>query len=229
MTKKILIGLAPLLAVAAFAVMPAFAQAQTRAYGTCETGEPQEFPPCPEGEKKFTAFTTTVKVRDEKAIGSGNFILTDTVTGAKVECETFKSFGTDKNVGGVGMSEDTLIFDHCFTLFEGKKCKVNTAGAGAGVIAGVVTDEVLAGGVTVKIKIKSGFKLVFSGPPPVGCLPTGTVIGTVTGTATGAQAAGGNVLVFAAAPGLLLGTDASTITGSSETYTEGTDKPVVIN
>jgi hypothetical protein len=227
MTKKILIGLAPLLAVAAFAVMPAFAQAQTRAYGTCETGEPQEFPPCPEGEKKFTAFTTTVKVRDEKAIGSGNFILTDTVTGAKVECETFKSFGTDKNVGGVGMSEDTLIFDHCF-LAGTTKCKVNTAGAGAGVIVGVVTDEVLAGGVTVKIKIKSGFTLVFSGVP-AGCPASGTVIGTVTGTATGAQAAGSNVLVFTAAPGLLLGKDASTITGSSETYTEGTDKPVVIN
>jgi len=228
MTKKILIGLAPLLAVAAFAVMPAFAQAQTRAYGTCETGEPQEFPPCPEGERNFAAFTTTVKVRDEKAIGSGNFILTDTVTGAKVECETFKSFGTDKNVGGVGMSEDTLIFDHCFTLVGTTKCKVNTAGAGAGVIVGVVTDEVLAGGVTVKIKIKSGFALVFSGVP-AGCPASGTVIGTVTGTATGAQAAGSNVLVFTAATGLLLKGDASTITGSSETYTEGTDKPVVIN
>ena len=231
MIKKLLLSIAPVLVLASFAVMPAFAQAQTTAYGTCETGEPQEFPPCPEGEKKFKAFTTTpVKVVDQKAIGNGNFILTDKVTGGKIECEGLISTGTDKNTAGVGESAETLSFHHCFTIFEGKRCRVSTVGAGGSSIVGTVTDKVLAGGLTVQITVTGGFALVFSGPPPTGCLPFGTKIGTVTGKATGAQAAGSNVLEFTKTKGLKLNlTDETEFTGSVETYTEGTDKPVVIN
>jgi hypothetical protein len=226
MTKKILIGLAPLLAVAAFAVMPAMASATT-AYGTCEVGQPETSPPCPEGEKNFTAFTTTVKVLDQKALGNGNFILKDEKTGAVIECEGLISNGTDKNTAGVGESAETLSFHHCFTIVEGKRCKMSTVGDGAGSIVGTVTDKVITE-TTVTVTVTGGFALVFSGPPPTGCPKTGTVIGTVTGSATGTQAKGSNVLEFSKTKGFKLGTDGTEFTGSVETYTEA-GRPVVIN
>lgn len=227
MSKKILMGLAPLLAVAAFAVMPAMASANTTAYGTCETGEPQTSPPCPEGEKNFKAFAAATKVVDQKALGNGNFILKSAA--GVIECEGLISTGTDKNTAGVGESAETLSFHHCFTIFEGKKCRVSTAGDGASSIVGTVTDKVLAGGLAVEVKVTGGFKIIFSGAPPAGCPPTGTEIGTVTGSSTGTQAEGSNVLEFVNATGLKLGAAAAEFTGSVETYTEGTDKPVVIN
>jgi hypothetical protein len=228
MIKKLMLGLVPLLAVVAFAVMPAMASANTREYGTCEIGTPQGAE-CPSGEKKFTAFTTTVKVLNEKAFGSGNFILTNIKTKTTIECETLISSGSMKNVGGVGMSTETLIFNHCFTLVGALKCRVSSVGAGAGVIVTTVTDEVVVGGEKVKVTLPAGgIALVFSGPPPVGCPPAGTVIGNVKGNATGSQAVASGELIFTAAPGLELNGEPSTITGSVETYTES-GKLVVIN
>jgi hypothetical protein len=234
MIKKLLLMITPVLVLAAFVVIPAFAQvkakaaAETKAYGTCETGEPQTSPPCPEGEKNFKAFTTSVKVTGEKAAGTGNLVLTDTVTGAKVECGGQTDTGTDKNIAGVGESTLTSISRNCFTLIGTTKCKVNTPGAGAGFIVGTMTGKVLAGGLTVRNTVAKGFEPEFSGTP-AGCPAAGTEFGTVTGSATGTVAKGSNVLVAANATGILLGTDAVTITGSLEFYTEGTGKPVVIN
>jgi len=232
MIRKLLLMLTPVLVLAAFSVMPAFAQAETKAYGTCSPGEPQELLHCPEGEKTFTAFAneTPVKVLGKKAIGSGNFILTDTVNGAKVECEGLINSGKVENKGtpAVGNSTETLVFHHCSTKVETLKCRVNTAGAGAGVIVGIVTTKVITE-TTVKATVTSGFAIVFSGPPHAGCPAAGTVVGTVTGSATGTQAAGSNELVFTAATGLKLASEAATITGSDETYTREEGKPVVIN
>jgi hypothetical protein len=230
MIKKLMLGLAPLLVVAAFAVMPAMASAAHEAYGTCELGGVEEHPPCPEGEKKFTAFVngTSVKVLTEKTFEGGPFILKDEKTKAVIECEDLKDSGTVENKEGIGNSKETLLFTRCFTLVETKKCRVNTAGAGRGVIVANVTNKVLAGGLTVEVKVTGSIVIVFSGPPPVGCPASGTAVGTVTGSVTGTQARGANDLVFAAAKGLKLGTDETELTGNDETYTE-TGKPVVIN
>jgi len=228
--KKILMGLAPLLAVAAFAVMPAMASAANEHYGTCVSGAAEEHPPCPEGEKTFTAFPelTPVFVKTEKAFGTGNFVLTNVKTTAKIECEGLIDQGELENIEAKGFSYERLVFHHCFTLFETKKCRVSTAGAGSGVIVGIVSDEVLAGGLTVKVNIVRGFNLVFSGPPPAGCPAAGTAVGKVAGTTTGAQARGSNVLKFAATTGLTINGEEATITGSDETYTDG-GRPVVID
>jgi len=228
--KKLMLGLVPLFAVAAFAVMPAMASAATTAYGTCEptSAATETHPPCPEGEKNFVAFPngTSVKVVSEKTLGGKNFILEVVKTKAKIECEDLKDVGTFENIAGVGNSKETLIFTHCFTLFETKKCRVNTTKAGAGLIVGTVTDKVLTE-TTVQITVTGGFAIKFSGSP-TGCPPTGTAIGTVKGKTTGTQATGSNDLVFSAATGLELEAEPATLTGNDETYTEE-GEPVVIN
>jgi len=232
MTKKLLLSIAPVLALAMFAVMPALAQAQTRAYGTCEAGTHTS--ECPAGETKFKAFANgkAVKVVSKKAAGSGNFILEVEATGEKIECTTFKNKGTVENKAGIGHSTLTLEFDDC-TLVTGigKGCSVQTPKAPKpDEIIGKVTDEVLASGTEVKITVTSGFELETDGEPATCPLPAGTPLGTVKGTATGTQAAGSNVLVFTKAKGLFLGTEASNITGSDELETEATPKKkVVIN
>lgn len=222
--KKLMIGLAPLLAVAAFAVMPAMASAATT-YGTCETGGVEEHPPCPAGEKKFTAFTAATEVISEKALGTGNFVLKSGT--AVIECETFIDSGSDENVSGVGKSTDKLIFNHCFFVFETKKCPVGTAGAGSGVIFVSATDKVKSE-TEVEITLPTAVTVVFSGPPPAGCPAAGTEIGKITGSIVGKQAAGTNILVFNKTAGLLFNGAASELTGSDETYTKNTGKPVVI-
>lgn len=226
MIKKLMIGLAPLLGVAAFAVMPALAQAETKAYGTCvnTTEALEEHPPCPVGEKTFTAFGngTPVKVLTEKTYNGGNFILK--APSGTIECEDLKDSGTVENVAGVGNSKETLIFTHC----SAGGCRVQTAGAGAGVIRTEVTDKVLTE-TTVEIKVPAaGIVIVFSGSPG-GCPEPGKEVGKVTGSVIGSQAKGSNDLVFAAAKGLKFKGEESELTGNDETYTEATGKPVVIN
>jgi hypothetical protein len=228
MIKKLLLSIAPVLVLASFAVMPAMASANTREYGTCETGT--HTAGCPTGEKNFKAFTAKTKVRDKKVVGSANFILENTVSHAKIECKKVFSAGIDENVGtppnAVGHSTDTLIFEECSTKVGTATCKVSTGGSS--VIAGTVSDEVLAGGLGVSITVTSGFEINFQGNEPE-CPPEETEVGTVTGTTSGTQAVETNILKFAAATGLKLNGVASTITGSTETVTQGTNKAVVIN
>lgn len=233
MIKKLLLTLAPVLVLASFAVMPAFAQAQTRAYGICEKGTPHTAE-CPAGEKNFKAFTNkvAVKVITKKTKEGPPFVLTDTVTGGVIECKSLNDKGTVENVGGIGKSKEELTFDECSVLVGTTRCKVITAGNSPNVV-GTVTDIVEPGGTTVTITVTGGFALIFDGlPASPPCPAAGTPIGTVTGSATGAQAAGSNDLVFKAAPGLFLGKDASTITGNDESFFENAKKelvPVVIN
>jgi hypothetical protein len=230
MTRKLILMVAPVLMLAAFSVMPTMASAANEAYGVCELGGTHTAE-CPAGEKKFTAFAngTPVKVLSEKTFKGGNFILKDEKTKAIIECEDLKDSGTFENLAGVGNSKETLLFIRCTTAVGELKCPVNTAGAGSGVIHAEVTNKVLAGGLTVEIKVPAaGIVLVFSGPPPTGCPASGTAAGTVTGSTTGTQARGSNDLVFAASKGLKFNGEESELTGNDETYTE-TGKPVVID
>ena len=225
MIKKLMLGLAPVLVVAAFAVMPAMASATT-AYGTCvnTTEALEEHPPCPVGEKTFTAFVngTSHKVLTEKTFEGGPFIL-KAPTGT-IECKDLKDSGTVENVLGVGNSKETLIFNHCSLVANG--CRVQTAGAGAGVIVGNVTDKVKTE-TEVTVTVTGSIVIVFSGSP-AGCPAPGTAVGTVTGSVVGKQEKGANDLVFNKTAGLLFNGEASELTGNDETYTE-TGKPVVIN
>jgi len=211
MSKKLMMSIAPVLVIAAFAVMPAMASANTEAYGTVTGGV-------------FTPFAGPTNVLSEKTPGSGNFVL-KTAGGGVIECATFEDKGVNENVGGVGMSKDALVFDDC----------VVAAGPAAGCevanIEGTVENEVLAGGVKVGIFNLVGFVVSLTGKP-VGC-PEG-IIGQVTlekeaTEVVGNQAEGSNALVFEEAPGLEFNKEKATITGSDSTVTEVGGEPVLIN
>jgi hypothetical protein len=228
MIKKLMIGLAPLLVVAAFAVMPAMASAATLEYGTCGTPGTTTSPPCGTGEH-FTAFgnaTHKVSVTSKKS-GTAPFVLVDEVTGEAITCTTFSDTGKLWNEGGKGHSEDKLVFDDCTINANG--CHVASTETGEN-IEGSVTNIVLKENAKkeyeVEIKVVApGFNIETTGLP-AGC-PKGVEVGKVTGTAIGEQGLSSSVLTFTNATGLKLNTDASNITGADETL-DGT-KPVFIN
>jgi hypothetical protein len=212
--RKIMLGMAPLLAVAAFAIAPAAASAVTT-YGTCAAGPPHSAN-CP-GTEDFTAFPEFehVSVLSKKATGSGNFILENEAKTADIECSTFSDSGYVRNVVLVGHSVEFLVFDGCkgSGAFE-KKCSAINA-KNNNEIEGFVSNEVLTE-TTVKITIESGFN--------VKCLEKEgkkeeEELGNVTGTATGTQTKATNVLKFAKATGLKFAGEPATITGEDELET----------
>jgi len=177
--KKLMLGLAPLLAVAAFAIAPAAASARTD-YGTCGVVGVAS-PQCP-GTEHFTAFGAATKVIDKKATGSGNFVLEEIIAKTKITCKTLSSIGTDENIGGVGKSTDTLFFDGC--ELSAPACRVNSDGADEGDIIVEVTNEVV-GAEEVKVTLTTGVPLEIPGTQ-AGCVPR-TELGEVTGAVTGTQ------------------------------------------
>ncbi|MGH9919867.1 MAG: hypothetical protein ACRD6W_13515 [Nitrososphaerales archaeon] len=202
--RKLLLGLAPLLAVVAFIAVPAGAQAATREYGT------------ENAKGVFKAFTKATKVTDAKV--SANFRLENEAKTADIECTTFSSEGTDENVGGIGKSKEVLTFDDC----EGTGLLAGCVPNGTGIIKGEVTNEVLASGTEVEIKIAAGVQF------DVECF--GMNLGGVSGKAIGTQPAKSNVTTFAESKGLVFLGEPSTITGAAETKTKAaTPKNVVIN
>jgi hypothetical protein len=233
MSKKLYAAFVPLLAIAAFMVVPTIAQAETKQYGTCKKGVPHTAN-CPTSEG-FVEFTDGVAV-NVVSKGATNFVLVDEVTGATITCTTFSDEGTVTNVlvGGVsvGTSKLHLEFDHCtitaapaFPALVG--CSVKTPGAPSDTIKGNVTDEVKTE-TTVEVAVVNGFELETDGTPAP--CPSGTKLGTVTGKATGTEAKGSNDLVFTNATGLFLGTDKANISGSDVTVTAAEPKePVLIN
>ena len=230
MIKKLLLTLAPVLALAVFAVMPAFAQAETKAYGTCEatTKALQEHPPCPENERHFKAFANKKAEKVISKLDPGETFVLTTAAGVSIECTSFSDKGTVTNEAGVGHSEEELVFDHCtFTNGPLAGCSVKSTGApNSNEIIGKVTNVVLTE-VTVEIKVTApGIKLETDGNP-AGC-PVGAQLGTVTGTAVGKQEKGSDILIFTKATGLKLGEEAATITGSDILETAA-GKPIVIN
>jgi hypothetical protein len=222
MAKKLLLSLAPILAVAAFAIAPAAASAVTT-YGTCAgVGTAAN---CPGGNEIFTPFAAATKVVDKKTTGSGAFVLEVPSTGGKITCTTESSIGTDENVGGVGKSTDILFFDNC--ELNSPACLVNSTGADLGDIVVEVTDKVETAE-TVKITLPEGVPIEIPGTQKKTGCETQTSLGEVTGAATGNQKIKTNILEFTAAPGLALNSVAATITGSTETVTKTGSKKVYI-
>lgn len=208
MSKKILMSLAPLLVVSAFAVMPAMASARL-SYGT-ETGG------------VFTPFASSTKV-----VTKGTTAYKLTASGETIECKTLADHGTVKNEGtpSVGHSEETLEFGECMvTTGTFKGCKV--ASAGFADINGTITD-VVTSEQTVEITVTGGFVITFTGSP-AGCPAAGTELGTVTGHATGVQLRKTNKLEFSESTGLKFLGEEAFITGTDESNTEVGAKPVVI-
>ena len=200
MSKRLLAMLLPVLAAAAFAVVPAMAQAATKEYGTLSG---VEFQP-------FTAATNVTST------GTTAFVLENEAKTAGIECSGLTDKGTDENIAGVGHSTDTLTFTGCKGI-KGLAVTCATVN-GTGEITGVVTDEVTKP-TKVEIKIKEGFSVVCGGTP----------LGNVTGTASGTQKAETNSLAFKKAKGLTFAGEASTITGTNTTVTEVGAKEVLIN
>lgn len=219
MSKKLYAALLPVLVVGAFTAMPAIASANTTAYGTCvaEKGHAKEGP-C-KVEEKFVAFTEKREAVISKN-HSASFVLENEEKTADITCTVLEDVGKFWNVGGVGHSHLIVVFEGCTGTGALKECSINPKENH--VIEGVVTDLVLAGGLTVEIKIESGFN--------VKCLKGGVEeeLGNVTGSAVGSQAEGSAVLKFKEAKGLKFLGKPSTITGEDETETFG-KKPVFIN
>jgi hypothetical protein len=228
--KKLLLGVVPLLAVVAFAVMPAMASAATKEYGTCvaKSGEKAKAP-C-EVNFVFTPFKgkTEAQAVISNIVKGTTFELVVTKSGASVTCTTFSDKGKFWNEGGVGHSTDSLIFDDCTTdaILSTKKepCDVKN-------IELNITDEVVSE-TEVKITVvnEAGKAVVETSGEPAGC--TKTALGKVEGSTTGTDAKGTNKLVFKDATGLTLSGEPSTISGSNETFTEVggvASKPVFIN
>jgi hypothetical protein len=200
MSKRLLAGIAPLLALVAFAIAPAMAQASTE-YGTETAGV-------------FTAFAARTEVVSAKS-GAAPFVLENKAKTADIECSTFSDEGDVENVAGVGKSENDLTFDNCVGSGLLAGCVPN---AGTGVINGVVLDKVTAA-TKVEVTIKEGFEIE--------CF--GINLGTVTGAVKGTQAKKTNILTFTKAKGLEFNKEPATITGADATVTKVGAKPVVIN
>jgi hypothetical protein len=237
MIRKLLLMLTPVLVLATFSVMPAFAQAlESHVYGTCSPGAPQELLVCPEGEKSFVPFAkgTPVKVLSEKAVSSGNIIFESSAGTWNIQCTGLTGSGTDENVfeaaygAEYGHANRNLVLRSCSVKFEGLTCTVGTSGAGEGAIALSATFKVNQAA-TSKIRMVLSPVLVKFGHPGLGCPAQGTEVGTLRGEAQGTQVTASKVLAFSKTTGLTLSGSPITITGSSETYTEATGKPVVIN
>jgi hypothetical protein len=218
--KKLMLSVVPLLAVIAFAAMPAMASAATKEYGTCATGTPETKPPCKTGEK-FTAFkgkTEFTAVTGKKV--SAKFVLEAEGSVAGIECTSYTSAGKEWNESGVGQSEETLTFDECKGTGALAGCEVNPTTA-KHEITGVVTNVVLSE-TEIEIKVVSGFN--------VKCGTTEE--GNVTGSAKGTQALSSNVTKFPAKATefnlKFAGLDSS-ITGEAETVTTTGSKKVFIN
>jgi hypothetical protein len=211
MSKKLYAVLLPVVAVAAFAVVPAMASAST-AYGTCATGTHSAN--CPAGQA-FTEFTEKREGVNGKKV-STEFVLETEVGAQGIKCTVIDFVGKMWNVGGVGHSHMILVFENCkaFGAELETVCNATNPINGNGIIEGVVTDEVSAAE-KVKITIESGFG--------VKCGTTN--LGNVTGSATGSQANASPILKFSKATGLTFDSKPSTISGEVEFVTiEGSKK-----
>jgi hypothetical protein len=205
MSKKLLMGLAPLLAVAAFAIVPAAASAVTT-YGTCGTvgGASAN---CP-GTEHFTPFAGEKRVAVFGKKVSGLFVLENEAKTADIECSEFTAGGLDWNKAGIGHSHTVLAFEGC--KGSGTLAAVCPAGVinGNGIIQGDVNDEVKNFN-HVDIAIVDGFEVV--------CGTTN--LGSVTGAVTCEQPEKSAVLKCVKAAGLKFAGENATITGESEFLT----------
>jgi hypothetical protein len=160
MHKKFLFtSLTALLAVAAFAVMPAMASAATREYGTCAKAAPETKPPCA-AKDKFTPFAegSAIPVLTKNVAQTGKFIVQyEKTPGTGFECEKLSGQGILINLGGVGYSESTLIFEKCKGTGALEFCNTGKIN-GSEKIEGLVSDEVNAAGED-EVTVRAGFNI----------------------------------------------------------------------
>jgi hypothetical protein len=223
MSRKIYAMLLPVLAVVAFAAVPAVASAvTTKEYGTCATGTTST--QCPSGEA-FTPFTEArVGVNGIKK--STEFVLEiekeGVGTGVAIKCTVIDFVGKMWNVSKVGHSHLILVFENCKAVGAELESACTAANPinGNGIIEGVVTDEVTKEGASaeVTVTVESGF----------GVTCGATNFGGVTLSAKGTQAEKKAVLVFAKAGGLKFAGKPATITGEVEFVTITGSKKVYI-
>jgi hypothetical protein len=202
--RKLMLRLAPLLAVAAFVAAPAAAQARTT-YGT-ETGG--IFTPFP-GEARVSVFGTKI---------SAQFIIENEAQTFGWKCSEASVSGLDWNVAGLGHGSELVAFEGC----KGVGGLETTCGGtnipnGNGIIEGEVTDEV-ATETTVKHVIQNGFQITCGS----------TNLGRPTGSFTGNQSKKSGILRFLKAGGILFAGEKMTITGEEETRQVESNKAVVI-
>jgi hypothetical protein len=215
MHKKFLFtSLTAVLAVAAFAVMPAMASAATREYGTCAKVGVETKPPCL-AKYKFEAFAegTAIPVLNKNVAGTGKFILQNEATPANgIECEKLSGQGILINLGGIGHSESTLIFEKCKGTGALAFCNTGKIN-GSEKIEGIVSDEVNAAGED-EVTVQGGFNIACE-VAPNSFLDLGGVTGGVTGQED-PVAGKGYATVFTKAKGEVFAGEASTQTGTSE-------------
>jgi len=214
MSKKfVFTSLTAVLAVAAFAVMPAMASAATREYGTCTSKvAPETKPPCA-AKEKFTPFAEGTAIPDlTKAVAkTGNFILQNEAEPANgIECEKLSGQGILINLGGVGHSESTLIFEKCKGTGALAFCNAGKIN-GSEKIEGIVSDEVNPAGED-EVTVQGGFNIACE------LAPNSFVdLGGVTGHVTGQEVPGlGYETHFNKAKGEVFLSENSTQTGTSE-------------
>jgi len=213
MHKKFLFtSLTAVLAVAAFAVMPAMASAATREYGTCAKAAPETKPPC--GAKyKFTPFAegTAIPVLTKNVTGTGEFIFQFESTPANGwECEKLSGQGILINLGGIGHSESTLVFEKCKGTGAYAFCNTGKIN-GSEKIEGLVSDEINAAGED-EVTIRAGFNIACEVSPN-----SYLDLGGPTGGLTGQEVPGkGYATNFNKAKGEIFGAEAMTVTGTSE-------------
>ena len=226
MAKKfIFMSLAPVLAVAAFAVMPAMASAATE-YGTCPTKvAPATSPPC-NATYKLAPFTEgeTWSVAGKKVASTAAFQLVNEEKTAGLECGGYKTYGFDVNVGGVGTSRQTLFYSKCKGILGLAGCVPNNGTTtGGGPITGEITTK-LNGTEEEDVSIVAGGFQTF-------CVFPGPVqqnLGGVTGLVKGKRLAPpkGQEVEFNETPGLKFAGKNATITGTVETSTVMTKKKI---
>jgi hypothetical protein len=201
--RKLMLSLAPLFAVAAFAVLPSVASAVTT-YGTCGAvgGASAN---CP-GTEHFTAFVAEQRVPVfAKAVSAEFTFESTTPAGNGFKCKGLQGGGHHWNTAaGVGKSRNFLAFEECAGFGNRAGCTPNATG----IIEGGVTDEV-TGAEKVKVTVESGFRIECGG----------VLVGSITGSVTGGQIIRTAVLEFAAAIGLTFATEAYDITGKVEFLT----------
>jgi hypothetical protein len=219
MSKKFFSMSVAILAVAAFAVVPAIASAHE--YGNCnKTGATGVHPPCTASGKVFTPLTggatgTAIITKGDP----GDFFLKNETTPAnKIKCEKESGQGVEINSGGTGTGAEVATFEKCKgegalafceTPVSGTAQKIN----GTEKIIGAVEFFASGPGETTVNIVPGSFEVACTGGVPESTVNLGTVTGSITGKAVALKP---YELFFNEAGGLKFAGEGSDQTGTQE-------------
>jgi hypothetical protein len=220
--RKLIWGLTPLLATAAFMVAPAVALAGT-AYGVCGATGTIFSPPCAAGASEF--FAPSFLVTNITSKSTTSFALENT-SGEGIECKELTDKGSETNIAGVGYSVgDMLRFKECMPK-KGVGTNCTAINPPTREIEGIVSDKVESE-TKVGVTIVSGFnvKCIVAGVER----ELGNIVNekgiAVKGTATAKT----NELIFNKAANLSFFGFSVTISGTDKTTTETGGQPIYIH